>query len=52
MQKFDVNSFADFDGVTVPVEDDSIDKPDWDKLIVGPCVRTPGWDDGDDSDEG
>lgn len=51
MQKFDVNPLANFDGVIVPVEDDSMDEPDWDKLIVGHCVRAPGWDGDDDYEE-
>lgn len=48
MQKFDTNPLANFDGVTMPVEADSMDEPDWDGLVIDPYVKIPSWDDGDE----
>lgn len=48
MKIFLDNPLANFDGVAKPVEDDSLNEPDWDELVIGPCVNVPGWKDGDD----
>lgn len=51
MKKYLDNPLVNFDGVAIPVEDVSMDEPDWDELVIGPCVNVPGWSDGDDGYE-
>lgn len=45
MKKFTDNPLADFNGTIRPSKIDCLDEPDWDKLIIGPCVSVPGWGD-------
>ena len=48
MKKFNTNPLATFDGAIMPIDLDCLDEPDWDALILGPCINTPARDDGDD----